>query len=216
MRAQRVARIADCHPPKMFFLSRPSDERIREIIEEQRSADFSYEDVGATKGLMPSGYRILHRHLELGRGAERFALAVEAIHRWKTFNFPGVWVYPPEAPIDRGNTVAVLVKHFGFWSANCCRIVYVLDEDGPVQRFGFAYGTLPEHAAQGEERFLVEWDRYSDMVSYDIVSFSRPRHWLAMVGYPLAQKTQKRFLENSLNAMTRAVKIQAPRTALFK
>jgi uncharacterized protein (UPF0548 family) len=200
----------------MFFPSRPSDQRIREIIEIQRNADFSYEDVGATKGLMPSGYKVLHRHLELGRGAERFALAIEAIRRWKTFDFPGVWIYPPDARIERGTTVAVLVKHFGFWSVNCCRIVYVLDEDGPVQRFGFAYGTLPDHAQQGEERFMIEWDRSSEMVSFDILSFSRPRHWLAKVGYPAARRLQKRFVENSLSAMTRAVKIQPQKSVIFK
>ena len=42
---------------------------------------------------------------------------------------------------------------------NAGRVVYLVDEDGPVPRFGFAYGTLPGHAESGEERFLVEWDR---------------------------------------------------------
>ena len=50
----------------------------------------------------------------------------------------------------------------GLWWLNACRIVYVVDEAGPVTKFGFAYGTLPGHAGTGEERFLVEWDRASD------------------------------------------------------
>jgi uncharacterized protein (UPF0548 family) len=70
-----------------------------------------------------------------------------------------------------GQAVAVVIRHFGFWSLNCCKIVYVIDDDGPVRRLGFAYGTLPEHAEQGEERFTVEWQRSSDLVSYEIVSF---------------------------------------------
>jgi hypothetical protein len=28
-----------------------------------------------------------------------------------------------------------------------------------VERFGFAYGTLPCHLVAGEERFVVEWDK---------------------------------------------------------
>jgi uncharacterized protein (UPF0548 family) len=31
-----------------------------------------------------------------------------------------------------------------------------LPADGPVRRFGFAYGTLPDHVESGEERFTVE------------------------------------------------------------
>ena len=50
-----------------------------------------------------------------------------------------------------GTTVAVVVRHYGFWSLNACRIVYVLDDTAPdgteVRRVGFAYGTLPEHEA---------------------------------------------------------------------
>ena len=70
-------------------------------------------------------------------------------------------------------------RHFGFWSLNACRIVYTIDEEGPVVRFGFAYGTLPDHAEQGEERFSVEWHHEDGTVWYDILAFSRPNHPLA-------------------------------------
>jgi hypothetical protein len=49
---------------------------------------------------------------------------------------------------------------------NAARIVYVVDEDGPICRYGFAYGTLAEHAESGEERFTVQWDRSEDNVWY--------------------------------------------------
>jgi uncharacterized protein (UPF0548 family) len=55
--------------------------------------------------------------------------------------------------IEPGQTVAVLTRVCGLWSLNACRIVYVIQED---RRFGYAYGTLPEHAESGEERFLVD------------------------------------------------------------
>jgi uncharacterized protein (UPF0548 family) len=48
----------------------------------------------------------------------------------------------------------------------------VVDEDGPVSRYGFAYGTLADHGESGEERFTVEWNRSSDKVFYDILAFS--------------------------------------------
>jgi uncharacterized protein (UPF0548 family) len=93
----------------------------------------------------------------------------------------------------------------GVWWLNACRIVYVIDETGPVQRFGFAYGTLPDHAETGEERFMIEWDRADDSVWYDILAFSRPRHWLARLGYPFSRLVQRRFARRSAEAMQRAI-----------
>jgi hypothetical protein len=66
-----------------------------------------------------------------------------------------VETWPPDTPILAGQAVAVVACLFGLWWLNACRIVYVVDEQGPVQRFGFAYGTLPDHAESGEERFTV-------------------------------------------------------------
>jgi uncharacterized protein (UPF0548 family) len=88
---------------------------------------------------------------------------------------------------------------------NACRVVYVVDEGGPVQRFGFAYGTLPDHAESGEERFTVEWHEADDAVWYDILAFSRPQQLLARLGYPFARRLQKRFARGSAAAMRRAV-----------
>lgn len=80
-----------------------------------------------------------------------------------------------------------------------------MDEEGPVKRFGFAYGTLSEHAESGEERFTVEWHEQDDAVWYDILAFSRPQQLLARLGYPFARRLQKRFARDSAAAMLRAV-----------
>jgi uncharacterized protein (UPF0548 family) len=123
------------------------------------------------------------------------------------FDIPGFWLCWPTTPIREGNAVAVLVKHFGFWSLNFCRIVYVIDEDSSVRRFGFAYGTLAEHAEKGEERFSIEWDRSSDLVTYDLLSFSRPGNCMTSIAYPFARRLQHHFADNSLIAMARAVQL---------
>ena len=103
------------------------------------------------------------------------------------FSMPWVSLHWPSAPILVGTNVAVSVLHFGCYSLNACRIVYVVDEDNIVKRFGFACGTLAEHAESGEERFTVEWNRADDSVWYDILAFSRPRQMLARLGYPLSR-----------------------------
>src|SRR5262249_58341872 len=104
-----------------------------------------------------------------------------------------------------GQVVAVIARLFGLWWLNACRIVYVVNEEERVKRFGFAYGTLPQHAESGEERFTVEWHEADDAVWYDIVAFSRPQQLLTRLAYPLVRRLQKRFARDSAAAMQRAV-----------
>jgi uncharacterized protein (UPF0548 family) len=189
----------------MLFLNRPTEERIRALAAIQNGQELSYKEEGASRGQLPSGYRVQHRRVELGRGLSRFSRACEALRQWKMFDCPGIWLCWPTTPIQSGCTVAVLVKHFGFWSLNFCRIVYTIDEDGPIRRFGFAYCTLVEHAERGEERFIIEWDHDSDAVTYDILSFSRPGNWKTFVAYPAARKIQENFVSDSMKAMICAV-----------
>ena len=75
-----------------------------------------------------------------------------------------------------------------------------IDEAGLPRRFGFAYGTLPSHVERGEERFLIEQDD-AGQVWYEIAAFSRPRHWLARLGYPLVRRYQSKFRRESAAAM---------------
>ena len=146
-----------------------------------------------------------HTRIKLGEGEEVFTRAKAALGRWEQFRLGWVEAWPPETPIQTGEVVAVVARRFGLWWLNACRIVYVVDEAGPVSRFGFAYGTLPDHAGTGEERFLVEWDRASGEVWYDILAFSRPHRLLTRLGYPYMRRLQKRFGRESAAAMLRAV-----------
>ena len=101
--------------------------------------------------------------------------------------------------------MTVGVRLLGIWSTSACRIVYVVDEPAPAARYGFAYGTLRDHVAIGEERFLIEWNPTDDQVWFDILVFSRPRHWLARLGYPALLYVQRRFRRAAPKAMLRAV-----------
>jgi len=189
----------------VFSLTAPSDDGIRRFISKQIDSGFSYPDVGASATLVPTGYNVDHHRVQLGTGTLAWNRAVEAIRAWQMFNIPWMRLCWPTVPIRVETEVAVLVRHFGFHSLNACRIVYVIDEADPIKRFGFAYGTLAEHAERGEERFTVEWNRDDDKVWYDILAFSRPRQMLARLGYPLSRFLQKRFAEGSKAAMVKSV-----------
>jgi uncharacterized protein (UPF0548 family) len=130
----------------VFSLTAPSDSDIRRFISKVKDTGFSYLEVGASATTAPAGYNVDHNRVRLGRGDGTWQRAVEAIRAWRMFSMPWVSLHWPSAPIQVGTDVAVSIHHFGFYSLNACRIVYVVDEEGPIERFGFAYGTLGEHA----------------------------------------------------------------------
>jgi uncharacterized protein (UPF0548 family) len=187
----------------MFFTRPPSDPQVREFLKEQRDQPFSYQQIGATRESAPQGFNVDRRQIQLGNGEALFERAKASIREWKMFAMPWIQLCWPDAPIEIGSTVGVLVSHFGFWSLNAARIVYTIDEGDDPQRFGFAYGTLTGHAEIGEERFTVEFRR-DQTVWYEIYAFSRP-HGLARCAYPFSRGLQRRFARDSMSAMQRSV-----------
>ena len=154
----------------------------------------------------PAGYVVDHTRIKLGEGEKVFAAAKAALERWEQFRLGWVEAWPPDTPIKAGQVVAIVARALGLWWLNACRIVYVVDEDGPVQRFGFAYGTLPDHAETGEERFLSSGTGTTGGVVrhpglLPAPSFPGPR-W-ATRGH---QDVQRRFARDSAAAMRRAVR----------
>ena len=192
----------------MISLRKPTTETIRAFLASQSGLDLSYPAVGATATQPPSGYTVDHTRIRLGEGEAVFAAAKAALGRWEQFNLGWVQAWSPDDSIKKGGLVGVSGRSLGLWWLNACRVVYVVDEqDVPVTRFGFAYGTLPEHAESGEERFLIEWDQGGDGVWYDILAFSRPQQFLARLGYPWVRRLQKRFGRDSAKAMANAVTV---------
>jgi uncharacterized protein (UPF0548 family) len=188
----------------MFLLSKPSKETIELFVSDLASSHFSYPDVGASVYGAPKGYNVDHNRIRLGTGEDAWKRGVEGIKRWEMFNLGWTESCWPEAPIRWGTNVAVLIRHLGFHSLNGSRIVYVVDDQGEdMQRYGFAYGTLTEHAEAGEEIFTVEWHRKSDDVYYDLFAFSKPAHLLSRMGYPVVRALQRRFARDSMASMAR-------------
>lgn len=185
----------------MFLLRRPTEEQIHQFLFAEQQKPFSYPDSGTKGPGTPRGYTVDHNRIRLGTGQEAFKRGVEALKRWEMFNFDWLQLCWPEAPIETGTTVGVLAHLPGFWSLNACRIVFVIDEEGEVRRYGFAYGTLPEHVERGQESFVIEWNNEDDSVWYDIFAYSRPNHFLAKMGYPITRILQKRFARDSMKAM---------------
>jgi uncharacterized protein (UPF0548 family) len=189
----------------MVLLRRPSTEKIREFLAAQSKFGFTYPSVGATATAPPPGYDVDHTRIKLGLGEEAFRTAKAALLRWDHFRLGWVEAWSPGGTIHENDVVAVVARMVGVWWLNASRIVYLVDEEEPIHRFGFAYGTLPGHAETGEERFLVEWDRGRAEVWYDILAFSRPHLLLTRLGYPFVRRVQKRFRAESATKMLNVV-----------
>ena len=181
----------------MFMIREPNDENVSRFIASQRELPYTYAEVGATNATPPAGYNVDHNRIQLGNGEATYNRAAEALKKWRHFELGWVTIVPRDVVVQVGATVAVKARAFGTWSLSATRVVYVIDES---RRFGFAYGTLPDHVERGEERFLVEW-LADDSVWYDILSFSRPQHPLVKLNAPLARRLQRQFARASLNRM---------------
>lgn len=190
---------------RTLSLQKPTADILRQFLAEQAALDFSYSAVGATAATPPAGYVVDRTRIDLGVGEAVFDAAKAALQRWQHFRLGWVEAWSPDTPLEVGQVVAIMGRAVGFWWLNSCRIVYTVDESGPITKFGFAYGTLPGHVESGEERFLIEWDRGTDQVSYEILAFSKPNHILTRLGYPLVRRKQKRFGRDSAASMFRAV-----------
>lgn len=190
---------------RTLWLHKPCTDILSQFVAEQSALDFSYSAVGATAETPPVGFVVDRTRIELGAGESVFEAAKSALQRWQQFHLGWVEAWSPETPLEVGQTVAIMGWAVGFWWLNSCRIVYTVNESGDTTTFGFAYGTLPGHVESGEERFLIEWDRTTDQVAYDILAFSKPNHFLTRLGYPLVRRSQKRFGRDSAASMFRAV-----------
>ena len=191
----------------MIAFARPDDRRVAAYLEQQTALGLRYAEPGATRRLAasasdrpPTGYRLDRYATSLGAGSETFERARRALLSWRMFDIPWLELRPPPS-IEPGAAVAVAVRVAGLWWLNACQVVYC-EFDTP-RLCAFAYGTLPDHAESGEERFSVRWSE-DDQVRYEITAYSRPRHWLARLGSPVARRLQRRFGDASLDAMRRS------------
>ncbi|HVS52724.1 MAG TPA: DUF1990 domain-containing protein [Opitutaceae bacterium] len=192
--------------PRTWSLVAPPPATVEAFLARQQGAALNYPHRGASNGgAPPGGFNLDHNRVRVGTGEAAFAAGCAALRAWRMFPAPWTRIFPADAPIREGQTVAMLAHAFGWW-LSACRIVYVVDETAPVRRFGFAYGTLPTHVEEGEERFSVE-QLADGSVWYDLRAFSRPRRPLVRLAKPLARRLQRRFVRESQAAMCAATAV---------
>jgi uncharacterized protein (UPF0548 family) len=189
----------------MFLLRRPSPAAIDRFLRESQDAPLSYAPIGLVKD--PPGHgRFDEQVVAIGHGIDDFRRARAALMAWRQFETGWTDLHPRQASIDAGTVVAVVIRHLGIWSINGGRVLYHADASGSERHFGYAYGTLTNHAEHGEELFEVFVDPPSGSVMYRIRAVSWPQAALARLGSPMARLLQARFRRHSAAAMARATR----------
>ena len=191
----------------MFSLTRPDQDAIEAALNRAARLGPACPELlslreGLTAGRIPLGFARDVSLSEIGRGEGAFARARLALEQWAEFDLGWARVANPRARVRKGELVAVEAHTVGLWSLNLSRVVETVDTP---ERFGFLYATTAMHIEEGQERFLVEFDRSSERVLYLIEAVSRPRHLLARLGWPVGRVMQSRFRRDSHARMRRAV-----------
>jgi uncharacterized protein (UPF0548 family) len=144
---------------------------------------FTYAEVGATQHRpLPRHYNHLRYRVAIGTGTEVFEHASRAVLSFDAHRATGARIVTDAAAAAPGVRVTIKLGPLTV----PCEVVYTVHEPA---RAGFGYGTLPGHLERGEEAFLVERDA-DDLVWFQVVAFSRPAHWAAVLSGPLAVLAQ--------------------------
>jgi len=179
----------------MYRLRRPSETLIESHLAARVEMPLSYDDVGSTlTESMPEGWLVNHHEVVLGMGDRVWSAAKASIDAFAMFDIDWVDLVPSTATMTEGEVLATMARICGIWTVNPCRIISVVDEPN---RYGFAYGTLIDHAMAGEERFVALRDAETGEVRFDITSFSRPKDWVATLTLPMVRSIQRRFVRES-------------------
>jgi uncharacterized protein (UPF0548 family) len=200
-----------------LFLREPATEKISNQIRKFQTDDVSYRKIGSTKSWRRDSFARLpnakivdgdllqFRSVEIGNGQNDFQNAVAALRRGVCFDLSWVNCHQ-QRNFHQGDTFCLTAPAFGIWTANFCRVVYVQeDEDVDRKMLSVGIGTLACHAAAGEERLSVVWERKTDEVDFLIGSFSQPRSWLSKLFVSYLRKQQRRFAQSASQRMREEV-----------
>jgi len=143
---------------------------------------------------LPAGFKHDFSHSQIGNGQKIFEGAIAAFENWKQFDLGWVRVANLGARVELGQLIVVEIHALSLWSLNISQVVDVTRD---AHTLGFIYRTTPHHAERGEERFLLTFDPRTEDVQYELEAVSRPRHWMAKLGYPATRAFQHRFARDS-------------------
>ncbi|KAK4791730.1 hypothetical protein SAY86_032143 [Trapa natans] len=200
-----------------LFWTRPSPQQQKNCLSKSGPLNYDAKYQGATSKPLATlkeetdpakdGFLVNHARVLVGSGIGTYKRGKVALLNWRHFGLKWAFV-DPKTPVQKGVKFCACVKEFVPWLAMPLQVVYVNDTQNSkkaVASFSFGSGTLGGHLLAGEERFSVELDE-NNQVWYEILSISKPAHFLSFLGYPYVQLRQKFFARQSTDAISRILK----------
>ena len=192
----------------MFFLRRPTDERLERYRLACESRPFNRPDLeSAMLDAPPRGFHTDDYGVVLGRGEKVYAAAVAALESFAMYPAPWAWVQVGSRPLVPGSVYVAVVRGYGLYTVLPGRLFEVFDGSDENRRRGFSFGTIVGHVEQGVERFSVEWSPETDEVRYGVRAVWRPTA-LVRLGQPLARRMQLKFQRGSMDSMRASVEVR--------
>jgi uncharacterized protein (UPF0548 family) len=200
-----------------IFFRRPDDQKLAQLTREYHQHSVTCDDPGSTKAWsadmfeqMPNSQFVgdelwKFRREPIGKGLDDYGKAVDALRNARCFDL--AWVTcVAECPFKNGGTFSLIVKAFGLWAVNFCRIIYIETNDTSDEKIvSIGIATLPVHAAVGEERLSVSMDQKTGQVDFLIGSHSKPSTFLSRLFAGYLRKRQDVFAVDATARMRRAV-----------
>lgn len=194
----------------MIFLTKPTREKIKNILISRAGAAYTYKEVGAsfTENTIPSGFSVSRYCRFIGYGNHLFNIASTGISTCVMYELPFTefhLINNSKTP-EQGAIMAVAARHFGLWSVNPVRIVYKGEHfDNGEHFFSLAVGTLSGHEESGEEKFTTRLSK-DNRVFYEVYSFHKPSRLILKIAYPVVNLVLKRFYLYSAEAIIKYCK----------
>lgn len=196
-----------------IYWKKPSIKQITQLLDRSRDHDFSHANVGSTcdwsgelfsiqpNSVVEDGYLIQRRRTKIGLGVDTFINASAALRRGLCFDLSWVDVYTLGELLE-GKDFCLVAKAFGLYVSSVCRVIYINDEETTSERtMALGLGTLPYHAAIGEERLAINWNKATGDVDFLIGSYSKPASWFSWMFVRYLRSQQVRFARDSVSRM---------------
>lgn len=184
-------------PATGLHLGRPSLDQLRRLAGAVARLEPT-SPVGLLDRPTPPGFRRRQWQRRIPHGD--LDRASRAIGQWAGHDQAGIRRFPKTPGIAVGETLALAIPVGPISVSATCRIVDVID--GP-ECFGFTYATLPHHAVDGEESFVVARDDDGSL-TITVTAVWRPTMVANHVCPPLTRWLQNRAINRYLAGIATA------------
>lgn len=187
-------------PPLRFGIETPDVELAKFAASAGTKAELcSYTGSTSDEEKLPKrGWFINRSRQQVGHGKDSYEKAARALQRLDCMELGWLSAHL------HGNFLSICSRQFGrLWVMNANFVLRQTADErsaaGAVSKI--AWGTTTWHVLAGEEQLSVRWDAADDTVTFEVLSFSRPRHLVSLATYPYVVFQQKRFARDASRRM---------------